>query len=60
MWNKCDGEITCSTGIKPTASLSDFEQGSRQTVLRCGIEFLCYQEVVNASVITLDRCSRRT
>ena len=60
MWSKCDGEITHGAGIKPTASLSDFEQGSRQTVLGCGIEFLCYREVVNASVITLDRCSRRT
>ena len=58
MWSKCDGEITCGAGIKPTASLSDFEQGSRQTVLGCGIEFLCYRKVVNASVITLDGCSR--
>ena len=60
MWNKCEGEITRGAGIKPTASLSDFEQGSRQTVLGCGIEFLYYQEVVNASVITLDGCLRRT
>ena len=54
------GEITCRAGMKPTALLSDFEQGLRWTVLGCGIEFLCYREVVNASVITLDGCSRKT
>ena len=41
------GEITCGAGIKPTASLSDFEQSSRRTVLGCGIEFLCYQGTVS-------------
>ena len=33
--------------MKPTTPLSDFEQGSRWTVLRCDIEFLCYQWTVN-------------
>jgi len=37
------GEITHGASMKPTAPLSDFEQGLRQTVLGCGIEFLCYQ-----------------
>ena len=32
-------EITRGAGMKPTAPLSDFEQGSRQTVLGYGIEF---------------------
>jgi len=32
-------EITHGAGMKPTTPLSDFEQGSRQTVLGCEIEF---------------------